>query len=228
MSRLIRTRALLSSSAALLAFAAAPAFAQDQRRPPIRRPPPTLRFSPINPPTPVARATSSSPRAAARNGCSTCRSRSPPSPPTQLEQSGAIDLTDLQNDHAQHHAEGRARHQFDAHRLHPRRRPAGSGARFRGGRRHLSRRRLSQPARRPRCSTSTTSSGSRCCAGRRARSMGATRSAARSNMSRRGCPISSQVKAKATYGSYNQADGVVVASARRSATCSASARRSRG
>ena len=38
-----------------------------------------------------------------------------------------------------------ARHQLDADRLHPRRRPAGSGRRLRAGRRHLSRRRLSQP-----------------------------------------------------------------------------------
>ena len=52
--------------------------------------------------------------------------------------------------HAQRHPGGLARHQLDAHRLHPRRRPAGSGRRLRGGRRHLCRRRLSQsPAGRP-------------------------------------------------------------------------------
>ena len=48
--------------------------------------------------------------------------------------------------HAQRHARDVARHQHDADRLHPRRRPAGSGRRLRGGRRPLSRRRLSQPS----------------------------------------------------------------------------------
>ena len=84
--------------------------------------------------------------------------------------------------HAQRHARNVARHQHHADRLHPRSRPAGPGRRLRAGRRPLSRRRLSQPPAGARCSTFTTSSGSRSCAGRRARSTAATRSAARSNM----------------------------------------------
>jgi iron complex outermembrane receptor protein len=82
----------------------------------------------------------------------------------------------------QRHARDLARHQHHAHRLHPRRRPAGSGRRLRAGvGLYLDDVFLNRPQ--APCSTSTTSSGSRCCAGRRARSTAATRSAARSNMS---------------------------------------------
>ena len=48
-------------------------------------------------------------------------------------------------DHPQHHAGKLARHQLDAHRVHPRRGPAGPGPRLRSGRRHLPRRRVPQP-----------------------------------------------------------------------------------
>ena len=64
----------------------------------------------------------------------------------QLENEGALDITDIGDTTPNVTLEASRAHQFDADRLHPRRRPAGSGRRLRGGRRHLSRRRLSQPS----------------------------------------------------------------------------------
>ena len=63
----------------------------------------------------------------------------------QLENAGRARHHRHRRHHAERHARGLARHQFDADRLHPRRRPAGPGRRLRGGRRPLSRRRLSEP-----------------------------------------------------------------------------------
>ena len=63
----------------------------------------------------------------------------------QLEKPGRARHHRHQRHHAQRHARDLARHQHHADRLHPRRRPAGSGRRLRSGRRPLPRRRLSQP-----------------------------------------------------------------------------------
>ena len=64
----------------------------------------------------------------------------------QLAQRGALDITDIAQSAPNVTLEASPRDQFDAHRLHPRRRPAGPGFGLRAGRRHLSRRRLSQPS----------------------------------------------------------------------------------
>ena len=66
---------------------------------------------------------------------------------------------------------------------HPRHRPAGRAADLRSFGRRLCRRRLLSAASAAPSSTCSTSSGSRCCAGRRARSTARTRSAARSTSS---------------------------------------------
>ena len=131
----------------------------------------------------------------------------------QLAERGAHRHHRYRPDRAQRHAGSLARHQLDAVRLHPRHRPAGSGLRLRAGRRHLSRRRLSQPP-----------------AGRGARHLrrrahrGAARAAGHAlrpqHHRRRGqicdhasCPTIPRSSSRATYGTYDQADGVVTASA---------------
>ena len=105
-----------------------------------------------------------------------------------------------------------ARHQLDADRLHPRRRPAGSGRRASNRASASTSTTSTSTARRARCSTSTTSSASKCCAGRRARSTAATRSAARSSMSPAACPTSPTLSVRGTLGTYDQADAVATAS----------------
>ena len=92
-------------------------------------------------------ATSSSPRAAARKRCSTCRSRSPPSPATQLDKHRRARHHRHLDDHAQRHARRTSRGTNSTLTAFIR----GVGqqdpvAGLRGGRRHLSRRRLSQPS----------------------------------------------------------------------------------
>ncbi len=123
-----------------------PAFAQDQRRQVDSRS--DCAAAPTRPKTRLRKptaATSSSPPAAAPRTLQDVPIAVTAYSGEQLERAGRARHHRHRRHHAQRHARNLARHQLDPDRLHPRRRPAGSGRRLRSGRRHLSRRRLSQP-----------------------------------------------------------------------------------